>query len=447
MSDPKGSTEEQRQATSPGWSPPPAGWAASPGDQGGGWRAWPPPPPPPAGPPPVGPPGWGSWGTPVGPPSPPRRRSQFAALLAGVVLLAAAIGGLIGHQINANRTVRVSIGNPPQYSPYYGQAPSGAAGSGAPSNVAAIASQVAPALVDVNTSYSYQQAQGAGTGIVLTPNGEILTNNHVINGATKISVTDIGNGKTYGASVVGYDPSHDVAVLQLQGASGLQTAKLATGQPKVGEAVVGVGNAGGAGGAPSAAGGSVAAVNRSITAADAMGGTSEQLTGLIQVSAAIQAGDSGGPLVNSSGQVIGMDTAASQGFSFQSPDQSSGNVGFAIPIGQATTTARLITSGKGSATTHIGPTGFLGVLISPQGSQSASGAAVSDVVSGGPADQAGLAGGDVLTAVNGQPVTAPTDISHQLLHLKPGSKVQLAYVDGTGQSQAATVTLTSGPPA
>jgi len=192
------------------------------------------------------------------------------------------------------------------------------AAAGSPSDVSTIAAKVGPALVDVNTTLNYQDAEGAGTGIVLTSNGEILTNNHVVDGATKISVTDIGNGKTYSATVVGYDTGHDIAVLQLQDASGLKTVQLATSTPSVGEAVVAIGNAGGTGGTPTDAGGSITALGQSITASDELTGSSEQLSGLIEVNSNVEAGDSGGPLVNAAGQVIGMDTAASSGFAFSS---------------------------------------------------------------------------------------------------------------------------------
>ena len=210
----------------------------------------------------------------------------------------------------------------------------------------AIASKVDPGLVDINTTLGYQQEQAAGTGIVLTSNGVILTNNHVIDGATSISVTDVGNQKTYTASVVGYDRTRDIAVLQLHNASGLQTATLGnSSNASVGEDVVGVGNAGGTGGTPSAAGGTVTALNQSITASDEGDGTSEQLSGLIETNADIQPGDSGGALVDTSGDVLGVDTAASAGFSFQSNDQSSGNQGFAIPIDTALSIARAIEAG------------------------------------------------------------------------------------------------------
>ena len=177
-----------------------------------------------------------------------------------------------------------------------------------------IASRVDPGLVDVTSTLGYQGAKAMGTGIVLTSNGEILTNNHVINGATSVSVTDIGNGKTYKATVVGYDVSQDIAVLQLSGASGLTTATTGdSSMVKVGDSVVALGNAGGVGGTPSVAAGSVTALNQSITASDEGAATSEQLSGLIETNADIQAGDSGGSLVNSYGQVIGVDTAASSG--------------------------------------------------------------------------------------------------------------------------------------
>ena len=135
--------------------------------------------------------------------------------------------------------------------------------AGSPTNTASIASKVDPALVDINSTFSYQSEAGAGTGIVLSANGEVVTNNHVVDGATKISVTDLGNGKTYTATVVGYDPTHDLAVLQLQNASGLTTASIGNSSKlTVDTPVVGIGNAGGAGGTPSTAGGEVTALNQ-----------------------------------------------------------------------------------------------------------------------------------------------------------------------------------------
>jgi S1-C subfamily serine protease len=332
--------------------------------------------------------------------------------------------------------------------------------SGGPSDTSAIAAKVSPALVDINSTFGYQSAQGAGTGIVLTSNGEILTNNHVINGATKISVTDIGNGRTYNATVVGYDASHDIAVVQLQGASGLQTANLGdSSKAAVGESVVAIGNAGGTGGTPSDAGGSITALDQSITAGDDLSGVSEQLSGLIQVNADIQPGDSGGSLVNTAGQVIGIDTAASQGFSLQ----TSGTEGYAIPINEARALAQQIESGQGSSTTHVGPTALLGVELSTSGQNSSgsffgggsaggntpstSGATISSVVNGGPAAQAGLAAGDTITSVDGQTVDSPTSVAAILVPHHPGDQIHVGWVDSSGQSHTSTVDLGSGPPA
>ncbi len=179
---------------------------------------------------------------------------------------------------------------------------------------AAVAAKVSPGLVDVNTVLGYENARAAGTGIVLTSDGEILTNHHVIEGATSISVTDVGNGKTYSASVVGYDEEHDIAVLKLKDASGLETAKTGNSdQVKLGDQVVGIGNAGGDGGTPSYAAGKVTGLNQSITATDENGQDPENLEDLIQTDANIQAGDSGGPLANANGEVVGVDVAGSGG--------------------------------------------------------------------------------------------------------------------------------------
>jgi S1-C subfamily serine protease len=328
---------------------------------------------------------------------------------------------------------------------------SGSTSSGSGStDVSAIAAKVDPGLVDIDTTLGYDNEEAAGTGIVLTSNGEILTNNHVIDGATTISVTDVGNGKTYSASVVGYDTTKDVAVLQLHGASGLQTASIDTSTVSVGETVVGIGNAGGTGGTPSAAAGTVTALDQSITASDEGDGTSEKLSGLIETNADIQAGDSGGSLVNSAGEVVGMDTAASSGYSFQSSGQSSGYQGYAIPIGEAITLAKEIEAGSSSSTVHIGTTAFLGVEIDAAGdgygSAISSGATVAEVITDSPAQEAGLAAGDVITSVNGDTVDSAQALSSALQPYKPGDKVTIGWTDASGATHTATVTLSSGPP-
>jgi S1-C subfamily serine protease len=331
----------------------------------------------------------------------------------------------------------------------------GLAPSPASSN-AQIAAKVSPGLVDVVSTLGFQQARAAGTGLVLTSSGTVLTNNHVIQGATSIAVTDIGNGRTYQARVEGYDRSHDIAVLQLQHASGLQTVDLGNSAGlAVGQRVLALGNAGGKGGTPSVAAGQIVGLGASITAAEESTGTSEQLTGLIHHNADIQPGDSGGPLVNAAGEVIGVDTAASAstGFSLgpgQGQDQSPTQA-FAIPVNQAVSIARQIEAGTGSATVHIGATAFVGVQImsaadaAANGVPDGSGAAVAGVLSRSPAESAGLAAGDVITSVAGQPVGSPETLQSVLGQHHPGDSVRISWTDQSGQPHAVTITLTNGP--
>jgi S1-C subfamily serine protease len=301
-------------------------------------------------------------------------------------------------------------------------------------------------VVDINTVLNYGSAQAAGTGMVLTSNGEILTNNHVVQGATKISVTVVSTGQSYTASVVGTDATDDVAVLQLAGASGLDTAKLASSSVSVGTAVTAVGNAGGTGGTPSAATGTVLALNQSITASDESGTNPEQLTGMIQVDADIQAGDSGGPLYADAG-VVGMDTAASSG-------QSGSTVGFAIPIATATAIADRIESGENSATIQQGTPAFLGVQLATDGSTGSvtggattGGATIGGVVDGSPAAGAGLQAGDTITAVDGTTVDGADTLSAALAKHNPQDQVRVTWTDAAGTSHSATVTLAAGPAA
>ncbi|HSS90208.1 MAG TPA: trypsin-like peptidase domain-containing protein [Streptosporangiaceae bacterium] len=262
-----------------------------------------------------------------------------------------------------------------------------------------IAAKVDPGLVDVVTTLGYQSGKAAGTGMVLTSTGEVLTNNHVIDGATSIKATDIGNGRTYTAKVVGYDKTHDVAVLQLQNASGLQTVTLSSAGAQSGQNVVALGNALGKGGTPSVVSGRITGLGQSITASDQGAGDSEQLTGMISHNAPIQPGDSGGPLVNTEGEVIGMNTAASDSSPSSSPSQSSqaqtATQAFAIPIARASSIAGQIEAGTPSSTVHIGATAFLGVETSPSGTGSFGGNFPGSGGSGGNIPGFGGSGGNI----------------------------------------------------
>ena len=322
---------------------------------------------------------------------------------------------------------------------------------GAGASVVDVARTVDPGVVDVNTNLGYQGSSGAGTGIVLTSSGEVLTNNHVIRGATTIRVTDIGNGRTYPATVVGYDVGEDIAVLQLSGASNLRTVAIGdSARAKVGDAVAAIGNAGGQGGLPTATAGTVTGLGRSITARDGEG-SSERLTGLIETDAALAPGDSGGPLVDSAGRVIGIDTAASRGFQVDYGYSSGG--GYAIPINRAISLAQKIVAGQSSATTHIGPSPLMGVNIQANGpglngfgGTSASGALVVGVVRSSPADRAGLVAGDVITSADGKTLVSPVTLTNLLLGKAPGDTIRLAWLDKSGKTYRATVRLATGPP-
>ena len=369
-----------------------------------------------------------------------------------------------------------------------------------------ITGKVSPGLVDVVSTLGDENGEAAGTGMVLTSTGEVLTNNHVIDGATSISVTDIGNGRTYKASVVGYDKTQDVAVLQLQDASGLTTVSLGNSATvSTGQSVVAIGNAEGKGGQPSVVTGSVTALNQSITASDEGSGSSEQLTGMIETNAPIEPGDSGGSLVNLAGQVVGMDTAAStssetpsaqaanpgqqsQGQTGQSQSgqsQSSGTQAFSIPINEAVSIAAQIEGGNSSSTLHLGSTAFLGVEVSSTststgtgsgasglggygsgsdggygygsgdggygygsgdgGTGTTSGVQIEGALSGSPAASAGLSAGDVITSIGGQSVTSATQMQSIIAAYHPGDKVSISWTDASGQTQTATVTFASGP--
>lgn len=325
---------------------------------------------------------------------------------------------------------------------------------------AKIARSVDPGLVDIDTNLSYEGASAAGTGMVLTSNGLVLTNNHVVDGATSISVRDVASKKVYKATVVGYDVTHDVALLKLQNASGLTTVTIASSPAKLKDVVVGIGNAGGAGGTPSYASGTVVALHQTITASDEGSASgSEQLTGMIETDAAIEAGDSGGPLVNASGAVIGMDTAASAsngGYGFY---QSGTTVtqAYAIPIASALAVVKYLEKGISTATNHIGATAFLGVEVSTVASgtfggfgygapSTTNGVEVVGVVAGSPVAQSALVTGDVITAINGQSVTSATQLTSILAALHPGNSVSIDYTDQSGSTAAITVRLASGPP-
>jgi S1-C subfamily serine protease len=307
----------------------------------------------------------------------------------------------------------------------------------APLDPSAMVGQVGPQVVDISTKFGYNNAVGAGTGIVIDPGGVVLTNNHVISGATDISAFAVGNGQTYAVDVIGYDRAADVAVLQLRGGGGLPSANIGGGVA-VGDPVVALGNAGGQGGTPNAVAGRVVALNQTVSATDTLTGAEENLGGLIQADAPIKPGDSGGPMVNSGGQVIGMNTAATDSY------KMSGGQGFAIPIGTAMGVAGQIRSGAGSNAVHIGPTAFLGLGVTDKGGN---GARVERVVGSGPAAAAGISPGDVITGVDNVPINGATSMTEVLVPHHPGDTIVVHWRTLGGEDRSSPVTLADGPPA
>jgi S1-C subfamily serine protease len=359
-----------------------------------------------------------------------------------------------------------------------------AAGSGAASglNAAAVERKVRPGLVDITSTLKYASETAEGTGMIVSASGLVLTNNHVIDGATEVKVTLADNKRQiYPARVVGYDITDDVALLQLTGAPRLATVSFGnSAQVAVGTPVLALGDAEGKGGVTAAAG-SISGLNRSIQASDEGSGTVENLNHMLQTNAQIQQGDSGGALANNAGQVIGMLTAANS-----APDgQPGAATGFAIPIGTALAIADKIARDQPSATVSIGLPGFLGVEVAQSNSANprqqaadgrhdsgnqggppgglacvadgqepgapariapaSSGALILGVLCGTAAQSRGLTAGDVITSVNGQAVTTPSSLTAITARYHPGDVVFVGWEDTHGARHTARIVLGDGP--
>ncbi len=322
------------------------------------------------------------------------------------------------------------------------------------SATAATKAQQLGVVTILTTLYYDDAAQAAGTGIILSSSGEILTNNHVIQGATSIKVTVKSTGQTYTADVVGSDTTDDIAVLQLEGASGLSTATLdSSGSVAVGDAVTSIGNAEGTGDL-AAAEGPVAALDQQITVKSDVTGDPENLSDLIEVSADVVSGDSGGPLLDADGGVVGIVTAASSG--------SRDVIGYAITVVNALKIVDQIEAGTESGNVTIGLPAFLGVTLghtgAPQGagqpgasqpsaSQGASTTTITGTVAGSAAASAGLVAGDTITAVDDTTVTTGDQLSSAISAHQPGDSVTLTFTDSSGTAQEVAVTLGEGPAA
>ena len=322
-------------------------------------------------------------------------------------------------------------------------------------DTSSISDKVSAAVVNINTTLS-DGGEAAGTGIVLTADGTVITNNHVIDGATDIQVEIGGNGETKPAKIVGYDATDDIAVIKIKNVSNLKTATLGdSSRVAVSDTVVAIGNALGKGGDPTVTAGIVSGLNKEITAGDANGGSSETLRNMIQIDAAIQPGDSGGPLVNTDAEVIGINTAAAASGGFR---QSAANVASRSPsTTRRRSRSRSSTAARAPRCTSASR-GIIGVSIQSDATQSSgrtsstspstgSGAPVLAVQPGSPAADAGLAKDDVITGVEDTTVRGSTDLNAAMSQYHPGDKVKITWTDSTGKSRVATITLILGPPA
>lgn len=297
----------------------------------------------------------------------------------------------------------------------------------------------------------------SGTGIVISDDGLVLTNNHVIAGAVELDVEFGQTGRTRAAKVLGYSIVDDVALIRVQNVSGLAVAKLGTSATlRIGDPIVVLGNAGGRGGRPKVVAGRISALEREITASDSDGSNAQSLEGLIEVAADIESGDSGGPVVDRRGRVVGMTAAASVERGWRMPAAPSGQ-GYAIPIEDALAIVDKITSGEGGADIRVGARrAVLGVQVQsaltgsrvPGGpGTTASGAEILAIDPGSGADRAGLTRGDVVVAIGGRRVATSDDLIRALVRYAPGESVEVTVRNARGDTRRVAVDLGSGPPA
>jgi S1-C subfamily serine protease len=429
----------------PNWSPPPAPPA---GPQ------WPSDPTPPAGAPPYGGPVSSVWPTSPPPPPPPSRtRPPW--------LVVAVVAALIGGGVGAGIAEAVGTGNNSPGTPTIrvGAASPGPALAGGAS-IPAIVKKILPEVVSIDAkgpaSDSGQGLFGAtgggtqedqGTGMIISTDGEVITNNHVISGATSISVTLYGQTKSLPTTLVGADPSSDVALLKIDAPpSDLQAITFGDShQLEVGDAVIAVGNALGlSAGTPTVTSGIVSATGRTVQAGDT-GTATETLTNIIQTDAAINSGNSGGALVDSNGQVIGMNTAVASSSSGNAPAQ---NIGFAIP---ASTIETLLSQLRQGGTSQASKA-YIGVLVEDVTSQirqaygltPTSGAVVVSVEAGSPAEKAGLKQADVIISYDGKAVTTSQNLTTDVQASPVGKNVSLVLWRGT-KKMTVSVTLGQAP--
>ncbi|MDR1710897.1 MAG: trypsin-like peptidase domain-containing protein [Propionibacteriaceae bacterium] len=283
-------------------------------------------------------------------------------------------------------------------------------------------------------------AQSSGTGMVLSSDGKVLTNYHVVAGTTELQVTVVDTNAVYTAKVLGFDQEQDVSLLQLQDASGLATVTIDYDTLNISDSVSVVGNANG-GGVLVRADGTVTAKDQDLTvSSDSPWGAEEDLEGLIQTNANAEPGDSGGPMFDAEGEVTGMTTAGSERQS----------ISYAIPIQNALKVVAVIEAGRDQGTTRVGPAGYMGVSFTETNNHrrrggSSTGRMIAQVVSGSPADQVGIVQGSTLLTVDGQSLYSDTNPATIIRALEPGQTVSVTWIDPYGEQHTANMTLAESP--
>ncbi len=297
--------------------------------------------------------------------------------------------------------------------------------------MAAIVDVLTPSVVTVNANDGAGGVQSAvGTGVVLSDDGEIVTNAHVVSGFSRVSVLVAGERDPRPAAVVAADPNHDLAVIRVDDASGLRAATFAApGDVQVGDDVVAIGYALHLDGAPSVTRGIVSAVDRTLETA---GGA---LDGLLQTDAAISSGNSGGPLVDARGEVVGINTAVAR----SRPDVAANNIGFAISVAKAMPVIDALRGGRGESGAPIAA-GYLGVALGDR-RDGGTGAVITDVGPGTPAESAGLRVDDLVVAVDGRPIASAAGLVAAVRGSAPGTLLTLEVVRA-GETLEVPVTLT-----
>jgi S1-C subfamily serine protease len=345
-------------------------------------------------------------------PAGPDGRRARALVMVACMLATGLLGGFVGAQLGNDDDFRPAALPPISRS--------ATARVSTPGSLADVIERVSPAVVGIR-SRGARLGIGQGTGFIYTPDGEIVTNSHVINGAKTILVTLPGEDQARSAEVIGNDEDEDLAVVRIKDVTGLPTVEIGDSRSvRIGEEVFAIGHALGLSGGPSVSRGVVSGLQRA----------NGPLAELIQTDAALNPGNSGGPLFDASGRVIGVNTMVRAGAE---------NIGFAIPMERVRVIVERLREGKPTP-----PMAFLGVRTQPA-EDGGPGAEVVDVTDGTPAHKAGLVEGDRIVAVDGDRVSGPESLANLIRGRAPGDHVELTF-RRDGVEQTATITLATKDP-